>query len=261
MRASVSGRPDRSPTMSTSSPTTIGVRPNSRARIAVTRRLGVSAEHATPPAAVDGDHHGLGGVGVLGTGLGPRPRAPARAAPGRRTRRSRQASSACLGIHRLPGQHVGPQLRKVGQRLCRGGDVLDLDTGHPQPDDRAGRRHPVVGVGPPHAGVQGPRGDDQPVGGLLALPAEAVDFGAQCGQPVGFVAAQMRDSAAAATPSPGWPTRPARRPTGRARRRRAGRRRSRRSPPRPAPRDTNRLGAQPNPASPGSRGWRRPAAC
>ncbi|CKR40870.1 Uncharacterised protein [Mycobacterium tuberculosis] len=40
MRARVSGRPDRSPTTSTSSPTTIGVRPSSRARIAVIRRSG-----------------------------------------------------------------------------------------------------------------------------------------------------------------------------------------------------------------------------
>ena len=38
---------------------------------------GVAAQRTTPPAAVDGDHHGFDGVGVFGSGLGSRPRAPA----------------------------------------------------------------------------------------------------------------------------------------------------------------------------------------
>ena len=66
---------------------------------------------------------------------------------------------------------------------------------HAQPDDGTGRRHPVVGVGPPHPAVQRLGGDHQAVGRLLALPAEAVDLGGQRGQPVGFVAAKMRDAA------------------------------------------------------------------
>ena len=41
--------------------------------------------------------------------------------------------------------------------------------------------------------MQRPRGDDQTVGCFLALSAEAVDLGAQRGQPIGFVAAQMGD--------------------------------------------------------------------
>ena len=39
--------------------------------------IGVSAQHASPAAAVDADHHRGFGVGVLGTSLGARSRAPA----------------------------------------------------------------------------------------------------------------------------------------------------------------------------------------
>ena len=115
---------------------------------------------------------------------------------------------------------------KSGSVLAVGADVLDLDTRHAQADDGARRRHPVVGVGAPHPAVKRPRGDDEPVGGLLALAAEPVELGAQRGEPVGLVAAQVRDAAAAATPTPAPRARPAPRPTERVRRRRAGRRRS-----------------------------------
>ena len=90
--------PDRSPTMPTSSPTTIGVRPSSRARMAVTTPVGVAAERASPPPAVDRHHHGLLGVGVVGPGLGARPGAPTRAGSGRRTRRTPVASALMPGI-------------------------------------------------------------------------------------------------------------------------------------------------------------------
>ena len=52
----------------------------------------------------------------------------------------------------------------------------------------------MVGVRPPHPTVQRLGGDHEAVGSLLTLPAEPVDFGGQRCQPVGFVAAQMRDS-------------------------------------------------------------------
>ncbi len=95
----------------------------------------------------------------------------------------------------LAEQHVRPHPRKVGQRLGRGADVLDLDAGHAQPDDGTRRCHSVIRVGAPDPAVQRPGRDEQAVGRLLALAAEAVDLGAQRGQPVGFVAPQMRDAA------------------------------------------------------------------
>ena len=81
------------------------------------------------------------------------------------------------------------------QRLGGGADVVHLDAGYPQPDDRAGHRHPVIGIGTPGARPQRCRGDHQAVGGFLTVAAQAVDLGAQRGEPVGLVATQMGDAA------------------------------------------------------------------
>ena len=171
MRASVSARPDRSPTRPTSSPTTIEVRPNSRARMAVTTRSGSrpSAQPHRPRSTVTTMPSWASAWSgrVLVRGREPR--------PGRiRTSDSSYLSPSCSGPRsflaailtraRLRGstsapgsawrQHVGPHPRKIRQCLGGGADVFHLDAGHPQPDDRTGRRHPVVGVGPPQAAVQ-----------------------------------------------------------------------------------------------------------
>ena len=66
---------------------------------------------------------------------------------------------------------LGPQLREFRQRLGGGADVVDLDAGYPQPDDRAGHRHPMIGIGAPGAGPQRCRGDHQTVGRFLAVAA------------------------------------------------------------------------------------------
>ena len=129
MRASASGRPDRSPTRPTSSPTTIGVRPNSRARIAVTTRSGSRAERTAPSAPIDRRRPSRSGRRRARVVSWSAAASPVPAAPGRRTRRSRR------GL-KLPAlQHVRPHPREVGQRLGGGADVLDLDAGH-----RAARR-------------------------------------------------------------------------------------------------------------------------
>ena len=110
MRARVSVRPDRSPTRPTSSPTTIGVRPSSRARMAVTRAVGVAAERTAPPPAIDRHHHALLGVGVVGPGLGPRPRAPTRPDPD-------------VGLVVVPSAHdpaaIMPRASSTGLPACR----------------------------------------------------------------------------------------------------------------------------------------------
>jgi len=95
-------------------------------------------------------------------------------------------------VGRLARRHVGPQLREVRQRRCRRTNVFHLDAGHPQPDDGTRGRHPMVGIRPPHPAVQRTGGDHQAVECFLALPAEAVDFGGQCREPVGFMPTQMR---------------------------------------------------------------------
>ena len=66
---------------------------------------------------------------------------------------------------------------------------------HPEPDERARGGHPVVLVRVPGAAGQRPRRDDEPVRRLLRLPAQPRDLGGQRGEPVGLVAAQVRDAA------------------------------------------------------------------
>ena len=143
--------------------------------------------------------------------------------PGR-TRTSDSSYSRGLNRRASMSAHM---LREVGQRLGGGADVLDLDTVDPQPDDGTGGRHPVIGVGPPQPAVQRPRGDQQAVGRLDALPAETVDLGGQvrpAGRFRGRADARRR---AAATPNPSAQGRPARPPQVSARPPRAGRRRCR----------------------------------
>ena len=200
MRASVSGRPDRSPTMPTSSPTTIGVRPSSRARIAVTRWSGSrpSAHPQRPRSTVTTMASCASACSgrVLVRGREPRPgRTRTSDSSYSRGLKSPSSSSRPAALRRLALEHVGPHLRELRQRLCRRTNVFHLDAGHPQPDDGARRRHPMVGIGLPHPAVQRAGGDDQPVGCFLALPTEPVDFGGQRREPVGLVPAQMRDPA------------------------------------------------------------------
>ena len=109
------------------------------------------------------------GVGVLGPGLGARPGA-LRAGPDPDVGLVVVVPRRALGPaqRRSRRQHVRPHAGEVGQRLGGGGDVVDLDAGHPQPDDRAGGRHPVVGVGAPGAGRAAAAVDRQAVRGLLA---------------------------------------------------------------------------------------------
>ena len=122
---------------------------------------------------------------------------------------------------------------KSGSVLAGGADVVHLDAGHPQPDDRAGHRHPVVGVGAPDAGraaavavITRPSGvsaqsPPRRLISVLSAASRSVSWPRRWAMP------------AAVTPIPGWPARPAPPPTVSARRRRAGRRRNRRSRPDP----------------------------
>ena len=63
-----------------------------------------------------------------------------------------------------------------------------------RPTIAPGRRHPVIGVRQPGAGLQWRRGDLETVGGFAAVAAQPVDLGGQRGQPVGLVAAQVGDA-------------------------------------------------------------------
>ena len=158
-------------------------------------------------------------------------------------------------------EHLGPHLWEFRQRFRRRANVFHLDAGNPQPDDGARGRHPVVGIGAPHAAVQWPRRDTQAVGCFLALPAETVDFGAQRREPVGLVASQVGDPAEVRHRAVGRPTPPSLRPQASARRRRAGRHRSRRRSGTLHLEVRTRLGAQRHPASAGVEDRRRRAGC
>ena len=150
MRASVSGCPDVSPTRPTRSPTTIGVRPSSRARMATTGVAGgVAVQRAGPAAAVDRDDHGRLRVGVLRPALAARPGALARAAPARRTRRTRRDSPRAPAARARPPRQRGPEAREVGDGLGGARRCRRSHARHDQPDERARGGHPVVGVGPP----------------------------------------------------------------------------------------------------------------
>ena len=85
------------------------------------------------------------------------PRGPG--GPGRRRCPSgpRGVLSAATTGCRPESEHARPHPVETGQRLGGGRDVVDDDAGDPQPDDRAGRGHPVVGVGAPRPAVQRPR--------------------------------------------------------------------------------------------------------
>ncbi len=127
-------------------------------------------------------------------------------------------SCRCCGGWRLPcalGEHGLPELREVGHGLGRGRNVLDLDAGHGQAQDGAGRGHAVVGVAVDDTAVQRRGPDDEAVGGLLGVAAEAVDLGDEGGQPVRFVARGGGRCRSAVRGR--WPGRRARRRWGRVR--------------------------------------------
>ena len=79
-------------------------------------------------------------------------------------------------------------------------DVLDLDAGDDEADDRAGRRHPVVVVAAPDAAVERARLDAQAVLELGDGAAEAVDLGGERGEAVGLVVADVADAGDLARP-------------------------------------------------------------
>ena len=62
--------------------------------------------------------------------------------------------------------HRQPQVGELGHGLGRAADVVQLDVGHHQAEQRAGLGHPVVGVGLPLRSAQQPRVDGQAVVGL-----------------------------------------------------------------------------------------------
>ena len=64
---------------------------------------------------------------------------------------------------------MSAHIREAGQGLRCGGDVVDDDTRHPEPDDGSGGGHPVVRVRPPLSAVQSARSDGQCI--LRRFPA------------------------------------------------------------------------------------------
>ena len=62
-------------------------------------------------------------------------------------------------------------------------------------DDRAGVGHPVVVVGVEHAAVQRCRPQAEPVVVLGDVRPESAELGRERGEPVGLVAAEVRDAA------------------------------------------------------------------
>ncbi len=70
-----------------------------------------------------------------------------------------------------------------------------LDAVHREPEDDAGLRHPVVGVGAERAAVERRGPDREAVLGLGHVAAHRVELGGQRGEPVGLVPADVRDPA------------------------------------------------------------------
>ena len=92
----------------------------------------------------------------------------------------------------------GPELGELRQRLRGRRDVVDLDAGDGEADDRAGGRHPVVLVAAPDAAVQGRGAISRPSSSSVTAPPSRDDLGRERGEPVGLVAAQVPDAGDAA---------------------------------------------------------------
>ena len=197
------------------------------------------------------------GVVVLGPVLGAR----AGAAPPGRTRTSSRRTRAALSA--APRRDGSSRARSAvhsagnsGMRLGGAGDVVDARRPAPRRPMTAaawpsgGRRRSRHG-----AAVQRARaGSASPSAVSSTSPPSAVDLGGQRGQPVGLVAADVRD--AAQPRRAGRPARPARRRSGSARRRRAGRRRAGELRPVPVTVRPSRRGSTVRPAARADRaGW------
>ena len=173
------------------------------------RRPGwIGVGRARPPAAVDDRDHRLLGVGVVGAAL----RAGTRATPG---------PHPDVGLVVLP--RAQPSSHRAVQRPGKSGmvlavqlDVVDHHAGHDQPDQRARRGHPVVGVGPPgrspRAGRPGRISRPSAVS-ATSPPSALISARARpAGRSRGRAGARPRGSATGP-----WPARRRRRPSGSAR--------------------------------------------
>lgn len=87
-----------------------------------------------------------------------------------------------------------PQLGELRHGFARGGDVLDLDAGDRQTQNRSCRGHPVILVAMERAPVQWSRTDDDSVNGFFGITTEPVDLGYQGSESIRFMAAQMRNT-------------------------------------------------------------------
>ena len=188
MRARLPSSPDTSPTTRTRSPTTTPLRPSGRAFIAVTA---LPVDEQAEPTPVDREDQAVACVVVRRPLLGARPGAP----PG-----AVVVLLVLLAVATLARTHEAvtaarPRVGEAGVGLGGGGDVLDEDVVDGRADHDAGVGHPVVGVGVEQPAVQGRRPERQAVLGLGHVGAEAAELAGQRGEPVGLVAADVRDAA------------------------------------------------------------------
>ena len=149
MRASVPGRPEVSPTIPTRSPTTMSVRPSSRARIQTVGAWPAGASSSTTPQRPRSLVTTMPYCALLWAGRSlVRGREPF---PGR-IFTSDSSQSRCA---RLAMRHqLCPHVRKVGECFGGGGYVFDLNSGDGESDDGTGGGHAMVRVGVPKAAVQ-----------------------------------------------------------------------------------------------------------
>ena len=188
-----------SPTRLTRSPTTTGVRPSSRARIAVT-----GSRVASPSGAqVQRPRSTAMTIARLASACSGRRLLRGREPRPGRTRTSDSSYSRALS-RSARARHASalprPALtigREVGHGLGGAPHVVDSMPGTTSPTSAPGGGHPVVVVGAPEPAPPRSGGGriSRPSAVSVDIPAQRGELPRERGEPVGLVAAEVRDAA------------------------------------------------------------------
>src|SRR4029453_8528309 len=109
-------------------------------------------------------------------------------------RRSRTNRLACCCLDRIV-DHLRPELFELRHGLAGAPDVVQDDFWDEQAEQRSGLGHSMISVGVPKITTQDPRVDSQTVVGLSYMRPKPIEFGLECSQPIGFMAADVGDAA------------------------------------------------------------------
>ena len=90
--------------------------------------------------------------------------------------------------------HRSPQLGELWQGLGGRADVVDLDARHGEADQGSRRRHAVIVVRAPNAGMQRARHDTDAVREFVRLTAESAQLPDEGGDAIGLVTADVPDA-------------------------------------------------------------------